>query len=92
MRYDWDKAKSKANYAKHGIEFRTAALIFDAFHVLSEIDRVVDGEVRWASLGLVPGTSLLLYVAHTWTDDDVIRIISARKATTIERRKFEDSL
>jgi uncharacterized DUF497 family protein len=66
IRFDWDKAKNQSNRSKHGISFETAILIFDDPHVLSELERVIDGEERWQSLGLVDGV-LLILVAHTWT-------------------------
>jgi len=54
-------------------------------------DRQVSGEERWQTLGLVGGVVVLL-VAHTYReegDDEVIRIISARKATNHERQCYE---
>jgi uncharacterized DUF497 family protein len=53
-------------------------------------DRVVDGEERWQTSGMIDGVVLLI-VAHTWRDDagdEVIRLISARKATRSERRAY----
>jgi hypothetical protein len=55
-----------------------------------EQDRVVDGEQRWQTLGIV-GDVVVLQVAHTVTEynsDEVIRIISARRATRKERRRY----
>ena len=47
----------------------------------------MDGEERWQTIGLINGLFVLL-VAHT-LEDDLIRIISARKATPRERRLYE---
>ena len=62
---------------------------------LTRQDRIEDGEERWQTLGVVHGVTVLL-VAHTITEDDtegdaveVIRIISARRATPRERKRYE---
>lgn len=95
VRYDWDENKNEANARKHGISFETAILIFQDPHVLSEIERTVDGEQRWQSVGAI-GDVLIVLVAHTWIvtreAEEVIRVISARRATPKERRAYEDSL
>lgn len=91
MRFEWNIAKDKANQLKHGVSFELARLVFeDPFH-LSVQDRFEAGKERWQTLGLVHGTVVLL-VAHTYLEDDgeeVIRIISARKATARERQYYE---
>jgi len=66
-------------------------LVFDdPLHVTRQ-DRVVDGEARWQAIGMVEG-SVILFVAHTVEDevDELIRIISVRKATAGERRVYEE--
>ena len=67
----------------------------DPLHI-SAPDRIEGGEQRWQTMGAVHGVVILL-VAHTLTDEDadgasveVIRIISARRATPRERRRYED--
>lgn len=91
-RYEWDENKNRANRAKHGISFETAILVFQDPHILSEVERVVDGEERWQSIGLIAGT-LIVLVIHTWhvggKSGEVIRVISARKATSKERQSYE---
>jgi len=59
-------------------------------------ERIEGGEQRWQTLGLV-GAFLLLMVAHTVREEyeegtlvEVIRIISARRATPKERRRYEE--
>ncbi|MGB7267507.1 MAG: BrnT family toxin [Terracidiphilus sp.] len=59
-------------------------------------DRVADGEQRWQTFGEVEG-SLLLMVAHTVPEADehgetveVMRIVSARRASRKERQRYED--
>ena len=92
--FSWDEAKNISNQQKHGISFETAAQVFRDPSHLSVQDRVEDGEERWQTLGLV-GEIVVLLVAHTVREvDDVkeeIRIISARKATRLERSRYEES-
>jgi len=54
---------------------------------------MVEGEERWQTLGMIGGAVVVL-VAHTYREEageDVIRIISARKATSFERRAYEEA-
>ena len=93
MRFEWDENKNKTNRDKHGVSFETAQLVFNDPHALSVQDRHECGEERWQTLGLVGGVVMLL-VAHTYTesgDAEVIRIISARKATKREKQRYEQA-
>ncbi len=91
MEFEWDLSKDALNKDKHGIGFETASLVFrDPFH-LSIHDRVVDGEQRWRTMGQIGGL-LIIVVIHTYTETkgkEIIRIISARKATRRERQCYE---
>lgn len=87
MSLEWDEAKNRSNFAKHGISFDTAALVFDDPHALSDQDRLVGSEERWQTIGMVGGQVLL--VAHTWDESGMIRLISARKASSAERKHYE---
>lgn len=89
----WDERKSRANQKKHGVSFEAAQLVFeDPLHV-SRQERYEGGELRWQTLGIADGVVLLM-VAHTWRDDqsgdETIRIISARRATKMERKVYEE--
>ena len=93
IKFDHDVVKNESNYEKHGIDFETAQRVFeDPFHA-SVQDRIVCDEERWQTVGMVNGVVLLL-VAHTWKELDNgtihIRIISARKATAHERKRYEN--
>ena len=69
-------------------------LVFDDPCAVSMQDRTVQGEERWQTIGLVGGVVALL-IAHTYDEEDgdeVIRIVSARKATPRERRVYEENL
>jgi uncharacterized protein len=88
--FEWDEAKNRTNIVKHGISFETAKLVFEDPHVVSFPERNVEGEERWQSLGSADGI-VILTVAHTLNDhagNEVIRIISARKASPSERRRY----
>ncbi len=87
MQFTWDDRKNRANQRKHGISFETAILVFDDPYQISTQEREVEGELRWQTIGMVKGIQMLL-VAHTVSesgDEELIRIISARKATPQER-------
>ena len=92
IRFEWDPAKARANERKHGISFEIAAHVFEDPDALVEQDRIERGERRWQTLGLVEGI-LLLLVAHTVRledeGDEIIRIISARRADGKERSRYE---
>ena len=89
--FSWDIRKNKLNLAKHGVSFETAQLVFSDPLQLSRQDRDEDGEIRWQTMGLV--CEMLLLVAHTWVEArdgaEKIRIISARRATKLERKEYE---
>ena len=92
MRFEWDEAKNAANKRKHRLSFQTAQFAFnDPLH-RSFYDGAIDGEDRWQTFGIVDGVVLLL-VALTYRrdgDDEIVRFISARKATKHERRRYEE--
>jgi uncharacterized DUF497 family protein len=92
MRFEWDEDKNRRNLAKHKVSFETASLVFDDPYMLSTQDRVIEGEERWQTVGMVSGT--VLFVAHTYREgagDEAIRLISARKAIAHERRAYAKS-
>ncbi len=92
MRIIWDENKNRINLVKHQISFTTAQLVFDDPLHVSRLERIEGGEERWQTLGMVGGIVVVL-VAHTLVeqeDDDLVRIISARKATRKERQRYEE--
>lgn len=91
LEFSWDDEKARQNRSKHGIAFDVAMRAFSDPKAIAEMDRVVDGEERWRTIGRV-GSATVLFVAHTWTTDDgqvFVRIISARKADRYEVRAYE---
>ena len=99
MRYEWDEAKNRRNQRKHnGISFELATWVFEDEQCLIGLDRVDKrGEQRWHALGAIPieseGSTVLL-VVHAYREDDhgeeVIRIISARRAEKREIRRYQE--
>jgi len=90
LRFEWDAEKAKSNFRKHGVSFDTAVRVFSDPFALLEQDRIEEGEYRWQTTGLVD-TTLVLLVAHADREEDgveVIRIISARRATPKEKRHY----
>ncbi len=92
LRIIWDQNKNLINQQKHKVSFELAGLVFDDPFHLSILDRIENGEERWQTIGMVGGVVVLL-VAHTCTEEngeEVVRIISARKATIKERLRYEE--
>jgi len=85
MRFEYDEQKNESNLARHGVDFPTAALIFDDPYAMTIRDVLHDeGEERYNTVGeFSPGS--ILFVVHTLFADEkgeeVIRLISARAAT-----------
>jgi hypothetical protein len=88
LEFEWDKAKDKANIAKHGVGFSVARDVFrDVFAIELLDDRHDYGEERYVIIGMAEGR--LLSVAYTMRGD-IIRIITARSATPLEKRQYHE--
>ena len=92
MRFEWDEEKSISNLRKHGVSFEEAKEVFeDPFHI-SKLDHRFDYfEERWITLGRTKKDKILV-VANMFFDEngeEIIRIISARKANQKERKFYE---
>ena len=87
--FDWDKSKNLANISKHGIPFKLAATVFsDPEAVLLDDNKHSYDEERFITIGICKNLNLLM-VCHCYRDNDkVIRIISARKANSIEAKIY----
>jgi uncharacterized DUF497 family protein len=86
LRFEWNKAKAKANYDKHGISFELAQKVFkDPFAVEFPDDREDYDEQRLVIIGMVDRQ--ILFVAYVERKES-IRIISARRATTHEQEIY----
>jgi uncharacterized DUF497 family protein len=89
LRFDWDNAKSEGNQRKHGVTFEETQTVFSDDHALFMGDPDhSESEDRFVLLGL---SSLLrtLVVCHCYRDqEELVRIISARKANPEERALY----
>ncbi len=88
--FEWDARKAASNERKHGIAFALAAAVFGDVFAERKVEGDDHGEVRWQILRQVGRT--LVRVTYTTRDEEgteIIRIISARKATPGERRAYE---
>jgi len=90
LRLEWSEAKARENRRRHGVSFEFAKYVFDDELQVNLYRGHEHGEPRWWTIGMI-GTAVLI-VVHTWVendDEEIIRIISARRATASERRRFE---
>jgi len=87
--FDWDNKKNLANIEKHGVSFKMAATsFFDPEAVTIDDDTHSQQEDRFILIG-VNKYDKLLTVCHCYRDNDnVIRIISARKPNQLEREIY----
>ena len=85
MEFAWDEAKRKSNLRNHGIDFVGIKHMFEGETVTILDDRFDYGEERLVTFGLLDGR--VVAIAHTETDE-VIRIISVRKATKHEESSY----
>jgi hypothetical protein len=94
LRFECDRAKARTNQRKHGVSFEDAIHVFDDPHALFELDRTDEfGESRWHAIGLIAEVVVVL-VAHTIREeagDEIVRLISARRATREERKRYEET-
>ncbi len=93
MNFEWDKDKNRTNYAKHGVSFEIARKVFDDPLLVYIFDRTVDGEERWHAIGKALNLPVLV-VVHTYryaNGEESVRIISARQATSHERKRYEQN-
>ena len=87
VRFAWDPEKAKTNRAKHGVSFAEAATVF-----ADPLALLLDDEIH-PERGILIGQSeaaRLLFTVYVEIHEDLIRIISARRATSHERRRYEE--
>lgn len=91
--FEWDLAKNKANREKHGISFEEAESVFyDENALVRDDPDHSDEEDRFIILGFSSLANMLV-VSHCYREqDEVIRIISARKATKSERAQYQERI
>jgi uncharacterized DUF497 family protein len=90
MRFEWDPAKASANNKKHQISFEEAQTVFyDDFAVQFFDDEHSAEEERFIMLGMSSSARLLVVVHAERAGGEVVRIISARKATRNEAKFYQ---
>lgn len=86
--FEWDDEKAASNLARHGVPFELACEVF-----FDRFVRVVDAETRDEARDAVVGyteSQKLLFVVHVARHEEIIRIISARPATSQERKAYDE--
>jgi uncharacterized DUF497 family protein len=88
LQFEWDSKKAQSNKKNHGITFEEASTIFGDLLSITIADPTHSiGEDRFITIGRSINDKFIV-VVHT-DRDDIIRIISARKATRNEKRQYE---
>jgi uncharacterized protein len=87
MRFDWSPRKARANRRKHGVSFEEAASAFRDPWARSWEDLSADGEYRWVLLAMST-RARLLFIVYTLRDGDVVRLITARRASRSEVKEY----
>jgi uncharacterized DUF497 family protein len=91
LRFEWDPKKAETNLTKHGVSFEQAVTVFadplariflDEEHSINEVREIIIGHSAQHDLILVNFISA----------EDQIRIFSARKATRVERKDYEENV
>ena len=95
--FEWDEDKAESNLKKHGVSFDDAALVLadeeaDKFHVEEYDGQHSDGEDRYVTTASHPDDRGIVLII-SWTDrstadDKVTRIISARTAKPVEKKRY----
>ncbi|EDM28259.1 hypothetical protein LNTAR_12921 [Lentisphaera araneosa HTCC2155] len=90
LKFEWDKNKAQSNLEKHGVSFEEAITVFYDERALEFFEKNnSEWEDRFLMLGLSTEFKLLL-ICHCYRDNDnIIRIISARKATKNEAKNYK---
>jgi uncharacterized DUF497 family protein len=92
--FDWDESKNRRNIHKHGVSFPSASTLFNHPHLVRLDARDHYGEDRWVAIGWIG--LMVGVVVFTERGEDQgnksIRIISARKASTLEIELYEQEI
>ena len=90
MNFEWDEAKNRENIRKHGLDFNDAWQVFKGPIVIDlDLKRDYD-EDRWVLVGWLGNRTVVM--TFTERAPHSIRIISLRKASKYERKKFEQAI
>lgn len=87
MKFEWDADKAKLNLIKHGISFEECLEVFDDSFALDLFDKEhSDFEKRFNIIGST--NNGVLFVVYTVLENEIIRIISARHSTSVEKDEY----
>jgi len=93
VKWEWDEKKNRANFNKHEVWFEEAQSIWADAGSLEFFDPIhSDREDRFIRIGRSTRNRLLLVVFYERASCEVIRVISARKATPSEKREYEEGI
>ncbi|XDD49118.1 BrnT family toxin [Leptospira sp. WS92.C1] len=91
MRFEWDTEKEKVNIQKHGLSFREAAFVFADPNTIyiPDPDHSME-EIREIALGMIENiaVAVVIFVDRSQNEEEIIRIISARRATNSEKAQY----
>lgn len=90
MELTWDEEKRRSNLAKHGLDFADAHAVFRGAVFIFEDQRRSYGEQRFVALGML--REIVVVIAFTEHEEDLIRIISMRKAIRNEQQIYFEQL
>lgn len=92
LRFEWDSRKAASNSVKHGVSFEEASTVFtDELALFMTDPEHSDTEDRFILLGLSSQVRILVVVHAHREGDGIVRIISARRANTRERRQYSEA-
>jgi len=83
--FEWDESKDALNFQKHGIHFKTAVKVFLDPYMMIREDEEHPEELRFNILGKV---RKVLFVVCTFRNQNTVRIVSARLASTLEKERY----
>jgi len=90
VEFEWDQEKERTNIEKHGVAFTEASTVFgDPLEITIRDQDHSIGEYRFLSMGM-SSLDRILVVSYAERITNFIRIISARTASTKERRQYEE--
>ena len=90
MKFEWDENKNLVNIQKHSVDFNNVPEIFNGPMIINIDDRIDYGEERYIGIGFL--RDIIAVVIFVEKDDDIIRIISARKANKNESKIFKKEI
>ena len=90
MEFEWDEEKNRIKIRKHGIDFTDAIDVFNHPVLVAFDGREDYGEERWIALGWM--RARLAVVIYVERQGPIVRIVSARKTTQHEAKRYEQSV